>query len=107
CAWNSFHPLQAAQVRAARGVGDFLELHTYSRANLIAANVDLVEVAAGRVSHHATDSAIAHQKIGAATDHQEGNIFAAAVTDQLSEGLFVARFDPELRGSANAESSMF
>src|SRR4030095_4043264 len=57
---NSFHPFESAEICAARGIGNLFQLRADTRGDFAAVDIDLFEIAAGRVNDHSADSAIAH-----------------------------------------------
>src|ERR1700693_3084154 len=84
-AGNSLHPLQSAQIGAARRISDFLQFCAHARRDFVALYVDLVEIATRRMSDDAAEAAVAHEEIRSPTDNEERQIFAAAKPDQLRE----------------------
>ena len=75
---HTFHPFESAQIRRPRRVSDLFQLRANPRGNFVSVDVDLIEVATRRVNNQATNSAIAHQQVGAAADDKHWNIFAPA-----------------------------
>src|SRR4029079_8256461 len=59
------------------------------------------------MNDHACDSAIAHQKIRAASDDKERKIFSSTKTNQLGKGFLRARLGPKLSWTAHAQGSVF
>ena len=103
CAGDSFHPFKIAETRRSRCVSDLFQFHAGARCDFAPINVDLVEIAAGRMNDHTADAAIAHEKIRAAADDEKWKILAMTKTNQLGEGRLRARFDPKFRRAADPQ----
>ena len=75
--------------------------------DFVSVDVDLIEVAAGRMNDYAANSAVAHEQVRTAANHKEWKIVAPAKPDQFAQRRFVAWFYPKLRRTANAQRGVF
>src|ERR1700730_3145119 len=100
---DSFHPFQSGETRLFGGISDFFQFCAHAGSDLIAVDIDLIEIATARMNDYSQNPSIAHEQIRPAPDEKEGNILAATEANHLRKRRFVARLDPKLRGTANAQ----
>ena len=106
-AWNSFHPLESAEICCARRVSNFPQLHACARSDFGAVDLDFVEIAAAGMNHHPADAAVADKKIRSTTHYEKQQVFIPAKPNQIRKGFFVLRLDPKLRRAAYAQRGVF
>src|SRR5207244_12028564 len=102
-----FHPFETADAGIATGIRNLFQLRANTGCDLVSIHRDIVELAPTRMNDHACDSAIAHQKIRAASDDKERMIFTSTKTNQFGKSLLRARLDPKLSRTAHAQGSVF
>ena len=106
CARNSLHPFESAEICCTRGVSHLSQLYARPCCDFAPVNLDFLEIAAVRMNDHPADPAVTNEKIRATPDYEQRQMFVATKANQFREGLFSARFDPKLRGTANAQRRM-
>src|SRR4029077_16531434 len=99
-------PLEAAEICRTCGVSHLSQLYACACRDLAPVDLDFLEITAARMNDHSADSAVAHEKIRTSPKNEQRQMFIAAKTDQFCEGLFGARLDPKLCGTANAQRRM-
>src|SRR5439155_24440750 len=88
-------------------VSNLVEFRADTGRALVSVHHDIVELALTRMNDHACESAIAHQKIRAASDDKERKIFSSTKTNQLRKSLLRAWLDPKLSRPPHAQGSVF
>src|SRR5262249_47549889 len=106
CAWNSFHPFEPSKICRSRRVSDLPQLYARACSDFAPVDPNFLKIAAVWMNDYPADAAVSHEKIRASSDNKQRQMFVAAKTNQLREGLFRARLDPKLRGTANPQSCM-
>ena len=101
-AGDALEPLEAADPRIARGVGQLLLLHADARVQLALAHFEPLELAARKMRDHAADAAVAHEQIRAASHDEKRDAPAGRELHQPRETILRLGLDPELRGAADA-----
>ncbi len=68
-----------------------------------AVNVDLIEIAAAWMNHHASNPAIANEQVRSAANDEKRKIFAPAEANQFRQRILVARLNPKFRRATDAQ----
>ena len=63
CAGNTLHPLKSTKSSCLTRVGDLSQFRADTCADFVAIDLDLVEIAAAGMNHHATNATVAHEQI--------------------------------------------
>src|ERR1041385_348947 len=100
---NSFHPFQSTDAAGPSRISYLFKFRADSGSDFVTVEVDLIEIAAAWMHHHTADAAIAHEQIRTAADDEKREIFPPAKANQFGEGVFIARLDPKLGRTADAQ----
>ena len=104
---NAFHPLEAADLRVARGVRELLLLHADARGDLPLAHFDRLEFAARQMNDHAADAAVTHEQIRAAAHYEQRDLMRHTMFYETRESRFRFRLQPELCGPTDTQRRVF
>src|SRR6185369_6659182 len=103
---NSFHPFESTEICRACSIGYLPQFYPCACGDFAAVDLDFFEIATMRMNDNPANAAVADKKIRSASDNEQRQMFITAKTNEFREGLFGARFDPKLRGAANAQRRM-
>src|SRR5438874_12269108 len=98
-----FHPFQTTNASVAPGVSNLLQFRANTGRDLVPIHRDIVELAPTWMNDHACDSAIAHQKIRAASDDKEWKTFSSTEPNQLGKSVLRPRLGPRLGRPSRAQ----
>src|SRR5438552_13425908 len=62
-AWNSFHPFQSAKSGVLPGVGNLFQFCPDACGNLVAVDLDFVEISATRMNNYSTNTAVTDEQV--------------------------------------------
>ena len=103
---NPLHPLKPAELRVARRISHFLEFHPHPGGDPAVAQLELPELAPGKMRHHPPDSPIADQQVRSPPhDHQRHFAFRAKPS-QTGKPLLRFGLHPELRRAAHTQGGV-
>ena len=104
---DALEPLEAADLRVARGDGEIALPHADACADVRAVDFEPLEFAAGKMCDHPANAAVAHEEIRAAAHDEKRNRALRREAHEPREALFGLRLHPELRRPADAHRRVF